>query len=175
MKKLMNLTLATALVASTFGATIVAQPATNVTGVSTASAKTTSYYASEHPVKAYKTASKKSKVIGSYASNQIVKVVKEKNTKWVQVSYKGKKAFVLKSQISTKPIIISSATIKTSKNANLNVRQTPSTKGKIIGQFKNKETIGVTGIKKGQWIQTYYKNKLGYVSEKYVTGFHEGH
>lgn len=171
----MNLTLATTLVASTFGATIVAQPATNVTGVSTASAKTTSYYASEHPVKAYKTASKKSKVIGSYASNQIVKVVKEKNTKWVQVSYKGKKAFVLKSQISTKPIIISSATIKTSKNANLNVRQTPSTKGKIIGQFKNKETIGVTGIKKGQWIQTYYKNKLGYVSEKYVTGFHEGH
>lgn len=172
MKKLVNLTLATTLVAATFGATIVAQPATNVTGVSTASAKTTSYYASEHPVKAYKTASKKSKVIVSYASNQIVKVVKEKNTKWVQVSYKGKKAFVLKSQISTKPIIISSAT---SKNANLNVRQTPSTKGRIIGQFKNKETIGVTDIKKGQWIQTYCKNKLGYVSEKYVTGFHEGH
>lgn len=58
-------------------------------------------------------------------------------------------------------------TVKT-KGSNLNVRKGPGTKYSIIGKYKNKASVVLTGYKNG-WYQVDYNGKTGYVSGNYIS------
>jgi len=49
----------------------------------------------------------------------------------------------------------------------LNVRGTPSTKGKIIGKISRNSKVNYTNYS-STWVKIKYKNKTGYVSKKYI-------
>ncbi|HHP9239474.1 TPA: C39 family peptidase [Listeria monocytogenes] len=52
--------------------------------------------------------------------------------------------------------------------ANLNIRLTDTTKGKVIGWYKNKTKIRVLAKTANKWYRVSYKGKKGYVSGRYV-------
>lgn len=58
-------------------------------------------------------------------------------------------------------------TVKT-KGGNLNVRKGPGTKYSIMGKYKNKASVILTGYKNG-WYQVDYNGKTGYVSGNYIS------
>lgn len=58
-------------------------------------------------------------------------------------------------------------TVKT-KGSNLNVRKGPGTKYSIMGKYKNKASVILTGYKNG-WYQVDYNGKTGYVSGNYIS------
>lgn len=55
----------------------------------------------------------------------------------------------------------------------LNVRTSPSTDGKILGQFKADEVIVCTGEVGNGWIRVVYQDQDGFCSEKYTNPFIE--
>ncbi|MGC4378012.1 SpoIID/LytB domain-containing protein [Fictibacillus sp. Mic-4] len=52
--------------------------------------------------------------------------------------------------------------------ANLNVRTSPSTKGKVLALLKKGSTVDVVGTASGGWLKINYKSGVAYVSGKYV-------
>lgn len=52
--------------------------------------------------------------------------------------------------------------------ADVNIRTTDNTKGKVIGFYKNGTTVTFTAKTKNNWYKTIYKGKVGYVSGKCV-------
>lgn len=55
--------------------------------------------------------------------------------------------------------------------ADVNIRTTDNTKGKIIGLYKKGTTVTFTAKTKNNWYKTTYKGKVGYVSGKCVTTY----
>lgn len=119
-------------------------------------------------------ASTKSKVVGKYAFNDKVKVIKSYNKDWYQVLYKGKKRYVSKKYVAKLPAVFVIGSAKTDKGVNLNVRASKSTKSKIIGTYKNNQDIYISKANyNSPWYQVIYKGKIGYVHTDYVDNLRE--
>lgn len=56
-----------------------------------------------------------------------------------------------------------------SSNDSLNIRSKADSTSSIIGRLKNGADIVITGKESNGWYRVSYKNKVGYVSEKYIT------
>ncbi|MBC1376246.1 SH3 domain-containing protein [Listeria sp. FSL L7-0091] len=66
---------------------------------------------------------------------------------------------------------LAATTYKMTTTADVNVRTTDSTSGKVIGFYKKGTTITFTAKTKNNWYKTSYKGKTGYVSGKCVTTY----
>lgn len=51
----------------------------------------------------------------------------------------------------------------------VNMRSLPSSKGNIVGKFRNGQVPGYAIKQEGNWIKIYYKGLTGYVYKKYTT------
>lgn len=112
-----------------------------------------------------------SSILGSYKKGDAVQVV-SKHDGWFQVDFNGKQGYCHGGYLDFGKGDESATTLENTMNdmvttAPLNVRDRPSTKGKIIGSFKKGETVKVLG-QEGDWVKVKYKSTTGYSHVDYL-------
>ena len=112
-----------------------------------------------------------SSILGSYKKGEAVQVV-SKHDGWFQVDFNGKQGYCHGGYLDFGKGDESNTTLENTMNdmvttAPLNVRDRPSTKGKIIGSFKKGETVKVLD-QEGSWVKVKYKSTTGYSHVDYL-------
>ena len=116
--------------------------------------------------------SKIGEVIGYLAPNEEVKVTGQCNeTGWYRIEYKGKVGYASNSYLlDQKPVVEEEKPeITMYATANVNVRSKPNTSGTVLGVLTTGTSVLAYGPAENGWIKVLYKEKVGYVSEKYLT------
>ncbi|MDE5582153.1 MAG: SH3 domain-containing protein [Ruminococcus sp.] len=140
--------------------------------------KVTAYVATKSdPLSMRYTPDKKSKLITSIPKGTSLTVYETADNKWYYTTYNGKSGFVSADYLSfSKPAENDLTVYDTpnyacvaTKNDALNIRDTPSSNGKIIGSIPKGKYIDVYTTSNSKWYYTTYKGVSGYVSADYVT------
>lgn len=89
---------------------------------------------------------------------------------WIQISYNGSSAYVCGDYVSTTKPVIVKAMSGTMYAANpVNVRDTYSTNGKVLGVLSAGEAVSVSGYTDNNWIQIKYDGKTAYAYADYLS------
>ena len=109
-------------------------------------------------------------IIGSLKNNDLVKISRDYSTnKWYSIYFGNKGGFVSKNYIKlTKEDNVIKAKVNVSSS--LNVRETPSLNGQILGQLSNNTDILIDlRYSTKDFFSIYYSAKGGFVSVNYIT------
>ncbi|WP_049665154.1 SH3 domain-containing protein [Bacillus sp. FJAT-27231] len=117
------------------------------------------------------TPSPKGKIIGSYSNGTKVYVYSTRPGGWAEVRYNGKVGFVASAYLKAPQSKVTYEYIGEFMWINassLNVRATPSPKGKVIGSLPRYANIYVVGVYSNGWAEIVYKENPAYVSWEYL-------
>ncbi|MFK2827109.1 SH3 domain-containing protein [Bacillus sp. B190/17] len=115
--------------------------------------------------------SKTARVIGSLKKGQGVYVYETNSGGWSKIKYNNRAGYVAAGYLkfadsySPAPVTGTEMIVNASK---LNVRATPSPKGKVIGSFPRGATVYVYGTRPGGWSEVRYNGKVGFVASAYL-------
>lgn len=113
--------------------------------------------------------------LGTLKQGQAITITGQASTKWYQISYNGKKAFVSNDYVklaSDKPsytVTKMSETAVVSGATTLTVRSGPSSSYSSVGTLKKGATVTVTGKASTGWYRITYNGKACFVSNEYLT------
>ena len=119
----------------------------------------------------------KAKVVGSLKNGTVVFVYNTEPGGWSKIKYNGKAGYVASSYLveqgsdsppSNDIYFYAYGDWGYSNASNLNVRSTPGTKGKVIGQLQKYEDIYIYGTYSNGWAKVDYYGKVAYVSSQYL-------
>ncbi|MEM1504595.1 SH3 domain-containing protein [Domibacillus sp. 8LH] len=121
--------------------------------------------------------SPKARVVGSLKNGTIVFVYNTEPGGWSKIKYNGKAGYAASSYL------VEQGTYSPPNNdiyfyyygdwgysnaSNLNVRSSPSKKGKVIGQLQKYENIYIYGTYSNGWAKVDYYGEVAYVSSEYL-------
>ncbi len=111
-----------------------------------------------------------SAVIGGISAGGQMQELGYTDNGWVQIDYNGTVAYVCADYVSvTKPVIVTAMSGTMYATRGVNVRDTYSTDGGILGGLSANEAVTVTGYADNGWIQVSYDGKTAYVFGSYLT------
>jgi N-acetylmuramoyl-L-alanine amidase len=107
-------------------------------------------------------------VIAKINPNETFTYISEQG-KWTKIDYEGTEAWVASWLISTTKIEKNDEVIKTAiiDVDLLNIRQSPSISGAILGRLAKGTTVAITDVKAG-WYKINFKNTIGWIAGDYV-------
>ncbi|MGN1369553.1 MAG: SH3 domain-containing protein [Aristaeellaceae bacterium] len=111
------------------------------------------------------TPSLSAKVLGQFPTGTLVEIVSH-GDEWHRVEVNGQEGFMLAKFLNT-ATSSQSATVRTNTGIGLNLREEPSTDGKIITSVKNGEAVTV--LQKGNdWCRVSVDGQEGFVSTRFL-------
>ncbi len=109
-------------------------------------------------------------VLGGIAAGSAMQELGYTDNGWVQIDYNGTTAYVCDSYVSeTKPVIVTAMGGTMYAVRPVNVRDTYSTDGSVLGTLSTDEAVTVTGYADNGWIQVSYLGWSAYVYGSYLT------
>ena len=111
-----------------------------------------------------------SAVLGGIAAGDTMQETGYTDNGWIQISYNNATAYVSADYVSTeKPVIIKAMSGDMYATSQVNVRDTYSTSGNVLGTLSAGEAIATTGYTDNGWIQVSYNGETAYIDADYLT------
>lgn len=111
-----------------------------------------------------------SAILGGLSAGGAIKETGYTNDGWVQVDYNGGVGYIAGDYVSTtKPVIVTAMSGMMYAVYDVNVRDTYSTNGGILGMLSKGNGVSTTGYTDNGWIRVSYNGAAGYVSANYLT------
>lgn len=111
-----------------------------------------------------------STVLGGIAAGDTMQETGYTQDGWIQISYNGASAYVCGDYVSAeKPVIVKAMSGDMYATAQVNVRDTYSTDGGVLGMLSKGEAVSTTGYTDNNWIEVKYSGHKGYVYADYLS------